>query len=59
MHLYEQSLGCLCSWVQFGLPLQQLEQLTVEALNALREPQHFDAAVEAVVQIFTMHENYK
>ena len=59
MHLYEQSLSCLASWVQFGVPLPQLESLTVETLQALHNPQLFDTAIETVVHIILQHENYR
>ena len=59
VHLYEQSLSCLASWVQFGVPLPQLESLTVETLQALHNPQLFDTAIETVVHIILQHENYR
>ncbi|XP_077307227.1 importin-13 [Lithobates pipiens] len=45
----QKVLKCFSSWAQLGIPLTECEELTMAAFNALRDPELFDAAVEALV----------
>ena len=57
--IHEQSLKCLSSWVQFGIPLPDLEPIAVNVFQALNNDMYFDTAIESLVHVFLQHENYK
>ena len=57
--VYEQALRCLSSWVQFGIPLSELERISVHVFQALNNDVYFDSAIEALVQLFLYPENDK
>ncbi|KAM8931086.1 importin-13 [Pelodytes ibericus] len=45
----QKVLKCFSSWAQLGIPLTECEGLTLAAFSALRDPELFDSAVEALV----------
>lgn len=57
--IFEQALRCLSSWVQFGIPLTELEEVTQLVFHALNNDVYFDTAIDTLVQIFVQHENYR
>ncbi len=57
--VYEQALRCYSSWVQFGVPLTDGEALVMQAFQALDNESVFDTAVDALVSVFSHHDNYR
>ena len=57
--VYEQALRCFSSWVQFGIPVLDSEQLIVVVFKALQNQDLFDTAIDALVQVFSHQENYR
>ena len=57
--IYEQALRCYSSWAQFGIPLYEGETLVLQAFRALSYHAMFDTAVDALVNVFSHHDNYK
>ncbi|KAG8437053.1 hypothetical protein GDO86_007942 [Hymenochirus boettgeri] len=45
----QKVLKCFSSWAQLEIPLTDCEELTLAAFSALRDPELFDSAVEALV----------
>uniref|UniRef100_A0A6I8S4L0 Importin-13 n=1 Tax=Xenopus tropicalis TaxID=8364 RepID=A0A6I8S4L0_XENTR len=45
----QKVLKCFSSWAQLEIPLTECEELTLAAFSALRDPELFDSAVEALV----------
>ncbi|MEE6495164.1 hypothetical protein FKM82_001968 [Ascaphus truei] len=45
----QKVLKCFSSWAQLEIPLTECEGLTLAAFSALRDPELFDSAVEALV----------
>ncbi|XP_053549561.1 importin-13 isoform X2 [Bombina bombina] len=45
----QKVLKCFSSWAQLMIPLTECEELTLAAFSALRDPELFDSAVEALV----------
>ena len=57
--VYEQALRCYSSWAQFGIPLCDGETLIQQAFQALEDETVFDTAIDALVNVFSHHDNYK
>ena len=57
--VYEQSLKCFCSWVQFGIPLPEIEHLVCKVFGLLSNEVLFETAVETLVQVFSLIDNHK
>ena len=57
--VYEQALRCYSSWAQFGIPLNEGEPLIQQAFQALDDEMVFDTAIDALVSVFSHHDNYK
>ena len=57
--LYEQALRCFSSWVQFGIPLTDVEHVVPRLVQALQNDTLFDTSVEALVSVFSHQENYR
>ena len=57
--VYEQALRCYSSWAQFGIPLSEGELLIQQAFQALDDEMVFDTAIDALVSVFSHHDNYK
>ena len=57
--VYEHALRCYASWAQFGIPLNDGESLVLQAFQALENEVVFDTAIDALVNVFSHHDNYK
>ena len=57
--IYEQALRCYSSWAQFGIPLCEGEALVLQAFHALDNETVFDTAIDALVSVFSHHDNCK
>ncbi|KAK2156574.1 hypothetical protein LSH36_209g00066 [Paralvinella palmiformis] len=48
-----QALRCLSSWIQFGLPLTELDSLTNHVFEAIHNESSFEVALETLINIFS------
>lgn len=51
--IYEQALKCFASWVDFGVPLPDAEQIVVQMFQSLNSEHLFDTAVDTLVKVFS------
>ena len=51
--VHEQALKSVASWADFGLEPELLEPLVEQVFQALHKQDTFDAAVDALVKIFS------
>ncbi|XP_066298980.1 importin-13-like [Branchiostoma lanceolatum] len=51
LDVQQQALKCFSSWVTFGVPLNEVEGLTNLAFKAVRSPELFDVAIDALVNV--------
>jgi len=51
--IYEQALKCFASWVDFGVPLTEAEQIIVQMFQSLNSDTLFDTAVDTLVKVFS------
>ncbi|XP_019623580.1 PREDICTED: importin-13-like [Branchiostoma belcheri] len=59
LDVQQQALKCFSSWVTFGVPLNEVEGLTNLAFKAVRSPELFDVAVDALVNVVLQPMAYK
>lgn len=52
-------LRCLSSWVLLDVPLNESESLLHECFSALRDPELFDTAVEAIVNALSQPDSQR
>ncbi|KAH3721182.1 importin-13-like [Dreissena polymorpha] len=57
--VYEQALKCFGSWVDFGIPMNEAEQIIVQVFQSLNSEHLFDAAVDTLVKVFTQPDAHK
>ncbi|KAJ8305632.1 hypothetical protein KUTeg_016177 [Tegillarca granosa] len=51
--VYDHSLRCFSSWVEFGVPLMEGEPVIVQVFNSLHNEALFDTAVDTLVNVFS------
>lgn len=51
--IYEQALKCFASWVNFGMPLPEAEQIIVQVFQSLNSEHLFETAVDTLVKVFS------
>ncbi|KAK3611733.1 hypothetical protein CHS0354_037313 [Potamilus streckersoni] len=51
--VYDASLKCFSSWVQFGIVLNESESIILHVFASLQNPLLFDTAVDTLVNIFS------
>ncbi|XP_078656561.1 importin-13-like isoform X2 [Branchiostoma floridae x Branchiostoma belcheri] len=59
LDVQQQALKCFSSWVTFGVPLNEVEGLTNLAFKAVRSPELFDVAIDALVNVVLQPMAYK
>ena len=57
--VYDQTLRCFSSWVEFGIPLIEAEQLIIQVFQSLDNSQLFDTAVETLVKVFSHPDSHR
>ncbi|KAL4235994.1 Importin-13 [Mactra antiquata] len=51
--VYEHALKCVGSWVEFGAPLNESEQIIIQVFQSLYSQHLFDTAVDTLVKVFS------
>ena len=51
--VYEHALKCFSSWVEFGIPMNEAEDIILQVFNSLQSPELFDTAVDTLVGVFS------
>ena len=51
--VYCQALHCLSSWIQFGVPLTELDTLTDHIFEAIHNESSFEVALDTLINVFS------
>lgn len=51
--VYEHALKCFSSWVEFGIPMNEAEDIILQVFNSLQSTELFDTAVDTLVGVFS------
>jgi len=57
--VHEEALKCLCSWVEFGIALNDGEEVYNQVFVALQDPNLFDTAVDVLVNVFSHADSHR
>ena len=57
--VYHSALKCFSSWVEFGIPMNEAEDIIVQVFQCLRNPQLFDTAVDTLVNVFSHADSHR
>lgn len=57
--VYEHSLKCFSSWVEFGIPMNEAEQIIIQVFQSLPNCNLFDTAVDTLVNVFSHPDSHR
>ncbi|ESO93597.1 hypothetical protein LOTGIDRAFT_189780 [Lottia gigantea] len=57
--IYNQALCTFSSWVEFGIPMNDGEEIIGHVFQALNNPELFDTAVDALVNVFSHPDSHR
>lgn len=57
--VYEHALKCFASWVDFGIPMNEAEQIIIQVFQSLNSPHLFDSAVDTLVKVFSHADSHR
>lgn len=57
--VYEHALKCVGSWVDFGVPMNESEQIIVQVFQSLNSQHLFDTAVDTLVKVFSHPDSHR
>ncbi|XP_069126278.1 importin-13-like [Argopecten irradians] len=57
--IFEQALKCFSSWVEFGVPPIDSQQVIIQVFAALQNSQLFDTAVDSLVNVFAHPDSHR
>lgn len=57
--VYEHALKCFASWVDFGVAMNESEQLIMQVFQSLNSPHLFDTAVDTLVKVFSHPDSHR
>ena len=58
-NVYNSALKCFASWVQFGVPLTEVDGLVIKVFEAVHQEVLFDTAIDALIKIFSHGDNHR
>jgi hypothetical protein len=57
--VYEHALKCFGSWVDFGIPMNEAEQIIIQVFQSLNSPHLYDSAVDTLVKVFSHPDSHR
>ncbi|XP_053395746.1 importin-13-like [Mercenaria mercenaria] len=57
--VYEHALKCFGSWVDFGIQMNEAEQIIIQVFQSLNSPHLFDSAVDTLVKVFSHPDSHR
>ena len=51
--VYEHALKCFSSWVEFGIPMNEAEDIILQVFNSLQSSALFETSVDTLVSVFS------
>ncbi|XP_064604586.1 importin-13-like [Liolophura sinensis] len=57
--VYEQGLRCFASWVEFGIPIMEGEQIIHQVFQTIGNEQLFDTTIDTLVSVFSHPDTHR
>ncbi|XP_041359281.1 importin-13-like [Gigantopelta aegis] len=57
--VYEVALKCFSSWVEFGVPVNEGEQIILSVFQSLHNPQLFEIATDTLTNVFSNPDSHR